>query len=313
MNILIKILFFISIPIDLLGQDYSDYYEAINNGKVLASSNNIEESIASYYSTFEKFEFVFARDCYNGIELSAFAKDTIKLEYFIKRGIKQGLDFNQILSIKNVSEFQNSTFIKQIQKEKDSLDDIYKNSVNWELRDEITEMFKQDQAIREKYYKAILFKRKKIGREWESLNKIQVERLIELTKTNGFPGERLIGIDTEKMHPKINNNNISAGMPIVLFIHHYSQPNKTYDSLLFKQIKLGNLYNEHFATICDFEAQFGKNKYENFGYFAFKHFPKKKNEAEIDEKRKNISLLSIKEFQNLSSIKSITKFWYRLY
>ena len=107
--------------------------------------------------------------------------------------------------------------------------------------------------------------------------------------------------------------NISAGMPIVLFIHHYSQPNKTYDSLLFEQIKFGNLYNEHFATICDFEAAFGKNKYKNYGGFAFKQHPKIINEEEINKKRKEIELLSISEFLKLNSVKSITQFWNRLY
>lgn len=304
---------FLIIPNVLFGQNYFDYYKEINKGKVLIASQNTEESINCYFSVFEKFDFVFARDCYNAIELSALAKDSVKLEYFIRRGIKQGLKFSQIIEVKNVSKFQNSTFLKEIEKEKDSLENAYRNSINWELRNLIIEMFKEDQAIREKYYNAILFKRKKIGHEWEALNKIQVKQILEITKEYGFPGEKIIGVDTDEMHAKINNSNISAGMPIVLFIHHFSQPNESYDSLLFEQIEKGNLYNEHFATICDFEATFGKKIYPNYGFFAFKKMPKIIEEEEINRKRKEISLLSISEFEKLRSNKLITKFWYRLY
>jgi hypothetical protein len=242
MHLKITVLLLIIIPKILIGQNYSDYYKGINNAKILIGDNNIEESIKTYHSTFEKFDFVFARDCYNAIELSASANDSVKLKYFINRGIKQGLTFNQILNIKNVAEFRNFNFFQKITKEKDSLEKVYKNSINWKLRNEIVEMFEQDQEIRAKYYDAIFFKRKQIGREWESLNKRQVERLIEITKKYGFPGEKTIGIDTDQMHTKINNSNISAAMPIIIFIHHYSQPNKTFSPLLLKEIKTGNIY-----------------------------------------------------------------------
>lgn len=94
-------------------------------------------------------------------------------------------------------------------------------------KNKIVEMFEQDQEMRAKYYDAILFQRIRIGREWEALNKRQVERLVDITRKYGFPGEKLIGIDTKQMHPKISDGNISAGMPIVILIHHYSQPNKS--------------------------------------------------------------------------------------
>ena len=313
MYVKIRILFLLIIPNALLGQNYFDYYNGINNAKILSGKNTIEKSLKNYYLTFEKFDFVFARDCYNAIELSATAKDLVKLEYFIKRGLKQGITFNQILKIKNVTEFQSSIFFQKILKEKDSLEKVYKNSINWKLRNEIIEMFEQDQKMRAKYYNAFLFKRRKIGREWESLNKQQVERLVEITKKYGFPGEKLIGIDTNEMHSKINNSNFSAGMPIIIFIHHYSQPNKSFSSLLLKEIKMGNIYNEHFATISDFEAKFGKNKFDNYGYFAFKHFPKHVNKKEIDKKREKISLLTINQFKKINKNTLITKFWKRLY
>ncbi len=90
----------------------------------MLAQDSLERSLPFYFQTFEKFNFVFARDCYNAIELAAVAEDSIKLDYFIKRGMKQGLYLNQVLKMKNVLQFQNSTFIKKIEKEKGSLEAI---------------------------------------------------------------------------------------------------------------------------------------------------------------------------------------------
>lgn len=109
----------------------------------------------------------------------------------------------------------------------------------------------------------------------EGTERKQVHRLIEITREKGFPGEGLIGIDQPEYHEKIVGNEYSAGMPIIILLHHYSSPNPSFDSLLFGQIGKGYLYNEHFATICDFEAHFGKNKYSNFGYYGFANSKKR--------------------------------------
>ena len=39
---------------------------------------------------------------------------------------------------------------------------------------------------------------------------------------------------------KLNDDEYSAGMSIIIFIHHYSQPNVSFDSLLIEQVLLGN-------------------------------------------------------------------------
>ena len=115
------------------------------------------------------------------------------------------------------------------------------------------------------------------------------------------------------MHPKIRTNNYSAGMPIVIFIHHFSQPNLSYDSLLIDEVKKGNLYNEHFGTICDFEAEFGKSKFENYGYYGLRHQPRRLNENELNLKRQKIGILEFEQIEKLNKIKNISKFWNRLY
>lgn len=299
------------IPVFSIAQDYTKYYSGINKAKMAIGQDSLSKGISHYFQTFEKFNFIFARDCYNAIELSALAKDSVKLDYFIRRGIKHGLSFNQILKMKNIPEFSNSDFMSQIENEKESLEKIYTNSIDLELRKEIIEMFKQDQLKREEYGGAFLFKRKRIGREWEALNAIQVERLIEITEKFGFPGEKLIGIDTKIMHAKINDNDIAAGMPIIIFIHHYSQPNESYNYILKNEIERGNLYNEHYAIISDFQHTFGKGKFGPIACYSERFNPKVPRDK-IDLNRLKIGLLSLSNTDKLQSRNYITPFWRRL-
>lgn len=136
---------------------------------------------------------------------------------------------------------------------------------------------------------------------------------MQITKTYGFPGEKLIGLDRSDMHSKISTRNFSAGMSIILLIHHYSQPNQSYDTLLIEEVKKGNLYNEHFATICDFEAEYGKRKYENLGYYGLRHKPRKIDKKTLNVKREEIGILGFEQIEQLNQINNLTKFWNRLY
>ncbi|PWH87227.1 hypothetical protein [Brumimicrobium oceani] len=316
MSIKRKLLFIITFSLTAcfaFTQDYSSYYQGINKARKAIALGNHKNGIEFYYETFIRYDFVFARDCYNAIEISAFENDTIRLNYFIRRGLKQGVSFQLISSIKNLEKYQGANFFTEITIQKDSLANIYLESINHEIRKEMNEMFKVDQDLREEYYSRILFRRIKIGKKWEELNRNQVHRIIEMTREHGFPGEKLIGIDTKAMHPKIGDYNLSAGMPIVIFIHHYSKPNTSFNSLLFEEIQKGNLYNEHFATISDFEVKFGKSKHSNFGFFSFKQTRKNENPLKIDQRRKQIGLITLEEENSLKSVKIISKFWNRLY
>ena len=297
----------------LYTQDAFDYYQRINEGKEFALENDFESAIHTYQQAFENFDFAFARDCYHAIELSVLTNDTAKLDYFIKKAVTQGIRLTDIEKSGRLKGYLNSAFYQHIKEKEDSLLHIYSSRINWELRAEINQMFADDQRIRDEYYNATIFQRKKIRKKWESLNAEQVERLMEITKQYGFPGEHLIGLDRAEMHPKMRTANYSAGMPIVLLIHHFSQPNPSYDQLLIEEVRKGNLYNEHFATICDFEAEFGKDRFEHFGYYGVRHQPKNPDRNTLNLKRKEIGILKLEQIKALNQVNHLKKFWNFLY
>lgn len=309
----ILVLHFVLTLVCLYAQDTHEYYSKINEGKTFAIQKDFQSAINLYQQAFESCGFSFARDCYNAIELSVIVDDTIHLRYFLKKAIIQGIRIEDLEKSGRINNYLNTYFYKKIKNQEDSLRHIYSSRINWELRTEINQMFFEDQKMRELYYSSNIFKRKKIEKEWEELNAKQAERLVQITKEIGFPGERLIGLDRNDMHPKIMTNNYSAGMPIVILIHHFSQPNKSYSKLLIEEVEKGNLYNEHFATICDFEAEFGKKNHESIGYYGLRHQPRKTDIKTMNRRRKKIGILDIEKINQLNQVKNLTKFWNRLY
>ncbi|MGB0429211.1 MAG: hypothetical protein ACPGLV_01970 [Bacteroidia bacterium] len=224
-------------------QNVIDYYKGINKAKVFAIENEFDLAIESYKQTFKSCDFAFARDCYNAIELSSAMNDSVSLNYFLQKAICLGIKISDIETAGLINGYENAYFYQRILQNADSLENEYIKRVNWQIRAEINQMFYDDQKKRDEYYAAHFFKRHKIKREWEQLNKEQVEKLIQITKKHGFPGERLIGLDRTSMHLKAQTSNYSAGMPIVILIHYYSSPNPSFDYLLLNEVKKGNIFN----------------------------------------------------------------------
>jgi hypothetical protein len=312
MKRLITTLFVYIILPNVFAQDMFEYYAKVNEGKAFAIEENYQSAVNSYLQAFENSEFQFARDCYNAIELSVLAEDTILLEYFMKKAAARGITISELEHSGKIGNYLHTPFFEKVKETEDSLACLYASRINWVLRAEVNQMFAEDQEMREQFYNST-FSKRKIRKKWEDLNAKQVDRLIQITRVHGFPGERLIGIDSHEMHPKINTQNYSAGMAVIILIHHYSKPNESFGKLLLAEVDKGNLYNEHFATICDFEAEFGGNQYEHFGYYGLRHEPRKPNEAMLNSRRQQIGILKIEQTDALNKVKNLTKFWNRLY
>jgi hypothetical protein len=201
-----KQLFIILISIftsDICAQNAIDYYRGINEGKVFATEHDFESAINSYQQVFISNDFVFARDCFNAIELSILAKNPVKTKYFIERAISQGIRLCDIEQSYKLTDYLELNVLNEIKANEDSLLTIYSSRINWRIREEINQMFLEDQKLREDYYTANVFQKNKVRMRWESLNAKQVKRLIKITKQYGFPGEKLIGLDRNEMHLKI--------------------------------------------------------------------------------------------------------------
>ena len=163
------------------------------------------------------------------------------------------------------------------------------------LRREINAMFAADQAMRARYYRPVNYLlRPLIGRQWRALNARQVARIVEITRTRGFPGEKLIGIDRASDHPKVEPQRLSAGMAIVILLHHYSHPNPSHDALWRQAVARGEMAPRHFGTVADFQALYGKSKYAGgYGYTGTVPTDRPFDAAAVDRRRRSIGLLPL--------------------
>ena len=309
-HLIIITLFFASFL--CFSQNYYTYYEGIKQAKLGLVADKLEASVTFYVETFEKFDFVFARDAYNAFEVAAILKDFEKMDYFARRCIKQGVAFELLVQDSTLSAFKTSDYWPKLNIDQDSLRAIYEAGINWELRNEINAMFAEDQEIRELAFKNRHnpFKIGKLKKQFEEIDYKLVLLLLEITKQYGFPGEKLIGLDESFMHPKINATDLCAGMPIVIFIHHFSQPNESYNSILIHEIETGHLYNEHYATISDFQHEYGKEKFGEIPCYSQKFLPKVAVDV-IDDKRSAIGLIDLTNTYALQRKGYITPFWMR--
>ncbi len=293
---------------------YYDYYKGINLAKSMIAEDDIESALNHYIEIFKKFDFIFARDCFNAFELSLKFKDNEKIFYLIQRCIKQGVEFDSFMTNNELDSFKQTDYWKELLISKDSLYISYQKNINIEIREEIIEMFNTDQELRERAYKARfnIFKRRKLMKQWSELSKVQVNRLIEITKGYGFPGEKLIGLDYSNMHPKISSKRLSAGMPIVIFIHFYSEPNANYNDLIKMNIKTGYIFNEHFAIISDFQNKYGKLFTEIVPPYS-ERFNPKESVNQINKNRYEIGLPNLEIQYKIQKNNLITPFWVHLY
>ena len=294
-------------------QNYVEYYQQLNKAKLLAVTGQHESSAQLFALTFQAFEFRFARDCVHAVEVASLTTDTSLVGYFVSCGLSQGIPLTYYENKEQLAWFRNTNNWVDLNHKADSLQSVYQGSFNNELREEVNQLFAEDQHIRERYYRWYNFLiRPFLGRKWRKLTEKHVERIVDITREHGFPGEQLIGLDDPTFHPKIGDNQFSAGMPIVLLLHHYSKANTSYDQLFIEQLKLGYLHNQHFASICDFEAEFGRKKHDKIGYYGLRFGQKGRKENTYDVKRKEIGLMTYAEFKKLNSPLLFTKFWNRL-
>lgn len=313
----------------LFGQNYLAYHKAIINAETKILDSAYSESLIIYDSVFKQYDFVYAKHCYTATQLAVKEEREDLAFFFLEKGIKQGLTISLIENAPIISDITKSNKWEKFRLEKyDSLRKIYLNNINIQLRDEVEKLYAIDQhytrMVNNSRFIKYLFKNKKWKKEVEELVE---KRLIGIIKKYGFPGEKLIGIREEYirfnengtvndslMQIKANNGvrylgNLSAQY---MLIHYFSNPQSNFNTLLKQELKKGNIEPYQYASICDFQAKYGK-KYKNEGYYNQWHRDmnmEKRNS--INKRRLNIGLetfeeLKMKEKRNYKILKEIEK------
>lgn len=298
----------------LYGQDYISYQTRVNQAETNILDSNYNKAILIYDSLFKEYDFVFAKHCYTAIQLAVEQKKWDLAFEFIEKGVKQGITVKIIENSPVMKNIINNDSWGQFKERKyDSLRKIYLSNINLSLRDEIEKLFALDQYYTSRVNDSRFIKYLFNDLKWKKeIGKIVDNKLIAIIKKYGFPGEKIIGIREEKIrysekaiiNEELMLNRLEEGKGYIgnlsaqyMLIHYFSNSHPNFNDLLLEEVKKGNIEPYQYASICDFQAKYGK-KYKNEGYYNQWHRDVSvEKREEINKRRLSIGLETFEELK----------------
>ncbi len=211
----------------------------------LIAEREFADALEIYDDVFEKFNFIFLRDCKVATQIALQAGNKQAALNFLRFGIKQGWELKDIKKNNHIQKHLDPADWKAIKTEYDSLRGLFEERLNPELRSLVKKMFKKDQ------WKALaaLFTFTDKGQDKYAENKFaphsekQIEALQQILEDHGYPGEMLIGNDYWMSTVLSHHNSIS---------HAYQNRDTLYNSLrpaLLNAIGEGQMSPFEFAIV----------------------------------------------------------------
>lgn len=252
--------------------NYIDYHQQCRKAEEWFLKDSVEKSFVSFNEAFNKFEILFPRDCFMAAQIAHKSNyDSLAIEYLLF-GMEFGLNPEIINSNGSyLNDLKSSVYWNKVEVNKDSLSSIYRQKVNWDLKNEIMLMTRQDQDWRVKNNKWFNRKfRKSSETKFKRFNKSQMNYLDSIFSTHGYPGSWLIGIGDSLSHlteyASFNNANLS-GIPSAILYHHDSTYLK-YGKFLLNEISNGHIHPRTYAIVRDFnDRYFVKNNKDQKMYY----------------------------------------------
>lgn len=282
---------------NIFGQDYITYHQRIGKAEQAILVSNYTKAVAIYDSVFNDYSFVFAENCYTATQTAVVAGDYNNAFRFLQRCFLQGLELEIVDDDSILVQLKGQKQWESVKSKYDSLNRIYKGNIDWELRFKIDSLNNLDRALRDKHenHPWNFLWRRFILLKWRKVTKSVVENgLYQIIKEKGYPGERLIGVDKKWMKYKYQQERNAKGsyFAFVILIHYYNIPRKLQmEELLKEAVKKGNLTPSHFASIMDFQAKWGKDKYYHGGFYNEWHKTKDTTQfTQINQRRLAIGL-----------------------
>ena len=301
---------FSSLLSSLQAQNYIEYNKLITKAENHILDSNYNDALANYKEAFEQFDFVFAKHCYTALQIVSLSKDSSETIFFLRKGIKQGLELdllNNAPFISNIS--QNSWWNNFVKKEYDSLHTIYLSKINIRLRDQLIKLATLDQLYTKKLnkYRFRIIPQIIAYHNWKKeIGKLVEIELLPMIEKYGFPGEKLVGINTNIWEDTISKDFLISqtkkglGGPEsvhahLILIHYISGRQNKLDFKLLENLKNGNIYAIQFASIQDFSIKY--NSEVKMGYFNQWH--RNPDTTAINQVNLNRISIGLEDFETL--------------
>jgi hypothetical protein len=280
----------------------SNYIEYHKRARLIEShilDSSYVKAVKLYEDLFSTYDFVFAEDCFRAAQTAVFINDSVNSFLFLERAVHQGVTKETIVNDSILIDLKKMKDWSLFENNYDSIRDKYIAAIDWDLRQKINKIYDLDQKYRDKHelHPWNFLWRPFIWIKWKKTTKKIVENeLIPFIRKYGFPNEKLIGIDEASFHHKQNIDHIKSNYAFMILIHYFSVPRTSdFNNLLLSQIKSGNIHPRQYASLIDFQAKCGKEKYYNGLYYNEWH--RSKNENELQQINKNRIKIGLELFE----------------
>jgi len=232
-------------------QNYLEYYKLINEAEINSLDKNYVKADSLYQMAFSVVEDPFKEDCLLAAKNATQLNNDQKVFDFLIRGIRSGLTLKRVKYLKKeFLNFFHSKLYKVLKTKYEVLRNKYLKSIDIILRNEISEMIKNDQKARIP-----------ILGSWKQMKKVDTynyNRLLEIIKENNdkWPGFSVIGEITPKGKYDVSGN-------IALMLLHFKKEQiEILKPYMLEAVENGEMYPYQYARIIDY-----KNRCQIYGTY----------------------------------------------
>ena len=275
-------------------QTYWDYHREIIAGEELIAEQKFEEAILKLDSLFNKFDFVFLRDCKLATQLCCHVKDAGRAIKFARRGMRQGWELRDIQKDKGLRFLRQSPKWENLHTDYEKLHSEYENGLNASLRKQVHLMFKIDQRKALGAFIRIGEKsqQKYAEQKFAPHSEKQISQINTIIDSLGYPGEHIIGNKLWASVILSHHNSISPQYNSSDTLYTFLKPK------ILRAIGRGELSPYVFSTIEDWRtAAISNHNLTTYGYLG-----KISDAAALDSVNNNRSELGIRSIELRNSL-----------
>lgn len=220
-------------------QDYTIYHQQINRAEEFLVQEDFQAALAIYQDVVDSFDFVFVKDVVIAAQIAAHLDRTFETSKWLEEAFDRGLRQD---CLEEIPVFAN--FIQQPEYER-LLDDYkeqrkdYFRTVNLDEAREWAKRYEREQNAKGgEFYRDVVLR--------------NFERIQTFTKSDVFPGDRIIGVDYSRFGKGLSDCELGNSKVIVTLLHQpyaYS----TMEGALEKAVQEGFLHPRERAMIYVFE------------------------------------------------------------
>lgn len=302
---LVVLLLFRFCPYFTYSQGYIEYHRIINRINIDVIENSLDNASARFDSIIERFDFIYAKHTFQALQIECTRNDSIRITKWLQKCYLQGITKWRIQNNEYIRLSAGFKHVIESVVNSDSLNNIYLNSRNDSLNKVIDSLFEIDQSITRKLNNGFFLFRPFYALAWRKNNFLQYNVIIELTKSYGYPGDRLLsslwGKEDSSEYKKLSFYGPFPGHNKTFFMMLHSCSHRKLnlnDSILWVNLEKGNISPLDLACILDFRAIWGKNDGRGVymaWYTEIKDESEKNSEKNIDFRRNEIGLRSLKD------------------